>query len=62
MELRGVHIYLVVDETPLLQKCVHTHNSAYVACKIPSARSDGEVFGGPETIGIDHKVPIILVD
>lgn len=55
-------MHLVVDETPLLQKGVHTHDGTYVACKIPSARSDGEVFGGPETISVDHKVPIILVD
>jgi hypothetical protein len=61
-ESRDVHTHLVVNETPLLQKSVHTHESAYVACKIPSARSDGEVLGRPETIGVDHKVPIILVD
>ncbi len=55
-------MHLIVDETPLLQKGVHTHDSAYVACKISSARRDGEILGGPETIGIDHKVAIILVD
>jgi hypothetical protein len=55
-------MHLVIEETPLLQKGVQMHDCAFVACKIPSARCDGKVFGGPETISVDHKVRIILVD
>ena len=57
-----VHTDLVVDQTPLLQKSVHAHDSAYVSGEIPPACSDGEVFCRPETIRVDHEVPIILVN
>ena len=61
-ESKKVHMHLVVDQAPLLQEGVHTHDGAYVSCKISPACSDSEVLGRPETIRIDHKVPIILVD
>ena len=57
----NVHMHLVVDQTPLLQKRVHTHNGTYVSCKILLACSEGEVLAKLETICVDDKVPIILV-
>ena len=38
--------YLVVNQTPLFQEGVHSHNRANVACQIPSACSHGQVFNG----------------
>ena len=33
-----------------------------VARQIPSTRRDGQVLGRIETIGVDHKSPVIVVD
>ena len=57
----NVRTHLVVYQTPLLQKRVHTHNGTYVSCKIPPACSEGEVLAKLETIRVDDKVPIILI-
>jgi hypothetical protein len=53
---------LVVDESPLLQECVNTHDSTDVTCKVSSARGDSEILCRSESVRIDHEVAIILVD
>ena len=53
--------YLIVDETPLLQEGVHTHDGADVASEVAAAGRDGEILDRVEPVGVDHKVAIVLV-
>ena len=39
-----------------------SHNGADISCEVTPAGSDGEVFGGVETICVDHEVAVVLVD
>lgn len=54
--------HLIVDESPLFQEGVNPHDGTDVSGQIPSTRSDGEVFTRPQSIGVDHKVPIFLIN
>lgn len=58
----SVDVYLIVDQSPLLEECMHAHDGAHVSSQIPSACGDCEVFGRVETICVDHKVTVITVD
>lgn len=53
--------YLVVNEPPLLEKRVYTHNGTDVASKIAAAGSDSKIFRRSHAIGVEHKVAVILV-
>jgi hypothetical protein len=55
-------VYLVVNQAPLLQKCVDTHDGTDITSQISSAGCDCQVLDGVETICVDHKVTIVLVD
>ena len=54
--------YLIVNESPRLEKCMYSHNGADISCKISSTSSDGEVFRGIEAICVDHEVAVVLID
>lgn len=54
--------YLVVDEAPLLEKRVHTHDRANIASKVTSTGCDGKIFHRVEPVGINHEVTIIFID
>ena len=43
----GGSAYLVVDQTPLFQKGMDTHDSANVSSQVSPASSDGEILCGP---------------
>lgn len=41
---------------------MHAHDGAHVAGQVAAAGGDGQVLGGVEAVGVDHKVPVVLVD
>jgi hypothetical protein len=41
---------------------MHAHDGADIAGQVPSAGRDGQIFARVETIGVDHKVAVVLVD
>lgn len=53
---------LVVNESPLLQELVHTHNGAHIASQIPSASGDCEVLCRVQSVSVDHEITVVLVD
>ena len=53
--------YLVIDEAPLLEEGVDAHDGADIASQVPPAGSDGEVLGGVQAVGVDHKVSVVFV-
>ena len=54
--------HLVVDQTPLFEECVHTHDSTDISSKISTTCCKCQVFARPESVCINHKVTIILVN
>ncbi len=53
--------HLVVNQSPLLQECMYTHNGADIPCQIASAGSDREVLCRAQAVCVDHEVAVILV-
>lgn len=58
----GRATHLVVDQTPLFKKSMNPHDSANVSGEVSPAGGDGEVLGGVEAVGVDHKVAVVLVN
>lgn len=54
--------YLIVNQSPLLQKGVNAHDSANITSQIPSASRDSQILDGVKTICVDHEITIVLVD
>lgn len=54
--------HLVVDQAPLLQEGMHPHDRSYISRQVSSTRRHGQIFGRVQPIGVDHEIPIILVD
>jgi len=52
---------LVVDQAPLLKKSMDAHDGADVAGKVAATGSDGEILCWAQTIGVHHKVAVVLV-
>ena len=38
------------------------HDGAYVTGQVSAACGDGKVLGWVQTVGVDHKVAVVLVD
>lgn len=38
------HAYLIIDEAPLLEEGMNTHDSTNISGKVSSACGDGEIF------------------
>lgn len=56
------YMYLVVDKAPLLQESMDSDDGTHVSGQVTSASCHGEVFRRVETVGVDHKVAVFLVD
>lgn len=54
--------YLVVDQAPLLEKSVDTHDGADISRKVPPTCRDSQVFGRVQAVCVDHEIAIVLVD
>lgn len=54
-------IYLIVDQTPLLQETMNTHDGSHITGQISAARCDGQVLARVETVRVDHEIAVILV-
>lgn len=54
--------YLIIDQAPLLQESMHSHDGADIACQIPPACSDGKILDRVQPIGVDHEIAIVFVD
>lgn len=54
--------HLIVDDSPLFQEGVHSHDCAHITSQVSPTGSQGEVFGRVEAITVDHKVAVVLVD
>ena len=52
---------LVVYQAPLLEKSMDAHDRADVASKVATTGSDGKILCRTQTIGVDHKVTVVLV-
>jgi hypothetical protein len=61
MMAKGV-AYLIVDQAPLFQKGVDTHDGADITSQVSSAGCDCQIFDGVKTICVDHEVAVVLVD
>lgn len=51
-------IDLIVDQPPLLEKGMNTHDRTNITRQIPTTGRDRQVFIRIQSIGIDHEVPI----
>lgn len=54
--------YLVIDQAPLLEECVNSHNSTDVPGKIPPTCRYREILCRVQTVCVDHEVTIVFVD
>ena len=54
--------YLVIDQAPLLEECVNSHNGTDVPGKIPPTCRYREILCRVQTVCVDHEVTIVLVD
>lgn len=54
--------YLIVDQSPLLQKGVDAHDCAHVTSQVPATGCHSQVFDGVEAICVDHKIAVVLVN
>lgn len=41
---------------------MNPHDRSYVPSQIPPTRRDGKVLSRIQPVGVDHEVPVILVD
>ncbi len=57
----GFNSYLVIDQTPLLQESMDSHDCADIASEIPPTCSYCKVFDGIQAIRVDHEVAVVLV-
>lgn len=57
----GREMYLVIDQTPLLEERVNSHNCANITRQISPAGSNGKIFHWVQPVGIDHKISVVLV-
>ena len=55
-------IYLVIDETPLLQECMHPHYSTDISSKISSTSGHSEIFRGIQTVCVNHEVTVVFIN
>lgn len=53
---------MVVNEAPLLQEGVDTHDGADITGEVATASGDGQVFDGVQSICVDHEITVVLVD
>jgi len=58
----SIRVDLVIDQTPLLQKPVNSHDRADITGQISSTCRDGQVLSWVESVGVDHEVAIVFVD
>jgi hypothetical protein len=54
--------YLIVDQSPLLQEPMNPHDSSHITSQIPPTSRNSQILSRVQPIGIDHEIPIILVD
>ena len=54
--------HLIVDQAPLLEKSMNAHDSAHVSGQIAPTSCDSKIFRRSESVGVDHKVAIVLVN
>ena len=52
---------LIIYQSPLFQKGMNAHYRANIACEISPAGCDSKIFGGVQTVGVDHEIAIVLV-
>lgn len=52
---------LVINQAPLLEKSMDTHDGTDVASKVATTGSDSEILSWTQAIGVDHKVAVVLV-
>jgi hypothetical protein len=53
---------LIIDQSPLFQERVNSHDSTDISGQVASTGSDREVFHGTKVIGANHEVAVFLVD
>lgn len=53
--------YLVVDQAPLFQERVDTHNRADISSEVSATSSDCEVFNGVQSVCVDHKISVVFI-
>lgn len=51
-------LHVVVDQSPLFHKSMHTHDGTNIASKVAPAGCDREVLVGGQTKAINHEVAI----
>ena len=54
--------HLIVDQAPLLEKRMDSHDSANITGKISAASSHSQVFNMVQAIGVNHEISVVLVD
>lgn len=54
--------HLVVDQPPLLEERVYPHNSADISGEVTATSRDSEVFNRIQSVSVDHKISVILVN
>lgn len=55
-------LYLVIDQSPLLKKRVDTHDGTDISGEVTPASRDSQIFNRVQSVGVDHKVAVVLVD
>ena len=51
-------LHMIVDQAPLLQKPVDTHDGSHITSKGPSTCRDREVLGGVQPKTVYHEVAV----
>ena len=60
--LPGFNVHLVVNEPPLFQKGVYTHDAANITSQVSPAGCAGQVLCGVQPVCVDHKVAVRQVN
>lgn len=61
-QLESNHAHLVVNQPPLLKERMDAHDRADISSKVATAGRNRKVLDGVESIGVDHKISVVLVD
>lgn len=54
--------YLVVDQAPLLQEGMNSHNGANITGQVSPAGRHSQILDGIQPVRVDHEVSVVLVD
>ena len=54
----SLSLHMVVDQPPLFQKSMHTHDGTNITSKVAPTGCDREVLVGGQTKTINHEVAI----